>query len=128
MKRLLGKSALITGAGRGLGRAIALAFAAEGARLVLSYKDSAAAALKVVHEAHGLGVEALAIRADLAEAEEIDHLVSQSVDAFGGINVLVNNAGLFSTRTLLETSDELWERLLAVNLTAPFRCARALAP
>ena len=126
--RLVGKNALITGAGRGLGRAIALAFAAEGANLALSYNASAEGAQEVVRQAEALGVRALAVRADLAEGSQVALLAATTLEAFGRVDVLVNNAGRFSARPLQETSDELWERLLAINLTAPFRCARALAP
>jgi 3-oxoacyl-[acyl-carrier protein] reductase len=126
--RLAGKNALITGAGRGLGRAIALAFAAEGANLALSYNASAEGAQETVRRAEALGVRALAVRADLTERSQIALLAATTLEAFGRLDVLVNNAGQFSAKPLQETSDELWERLLAINLTAPFRCARALAP
>jgi 3-oxoacyl-[acyl-carrier protein] reductase len=128
MQRLAGKNALVTGAGRGLGRAIALAFAAEGANVALSYEASKAGAESVAREAERLGVRALAVRADLARREDVTALVSTALEVFGGLDVLVNNAGLFSARPLLETDDELWDRLLAVNLTAPFLCSRAVAP
>jgi NAD(P)-dependent dehydrogenase (short-subunit alcohol dehydrogenase family) len=128
MRRLAGKSALITGAGRGLGRAIALAFAAEGANVALSFATSADGAQSAAREAERLGVRALAVRADLADPAQISELAAAALEAFGRLDVLVNNAGLFSAKPFLETSDELWERLLTVNLSAPFRCARALVP
>ena len=128
MRRLAGKNALITGAGRGLGQAIALAFAAEGANLALSFAGSAEGARSAVREAARLGVRAVAARADLADPAQISELAAAALEAFGRLDVLVNNAGLFSAKPFLETSDELWERLLTVNLSAPFRCARALVP
>jgi 3-oxoacyl-[acyl-carrier protein] reductase len=128
MQQLAGKNALITGAGRGLGRAIALAFAAEGANVALSFNKSAAGAADTVRQAEGLGVRALALRADLGKSSEVAGLAAAALETLGRLDVLVNNAGLFSAASLLDTSQELWERLLAVNLSAPFRCAQAVAP
>jgi 3-oxoacyl-[acyl-carrier protein] reductase len=128
MQRLAGKNALITGAGRGVGRAIALAFAAEGANVALSFNKSAAGAADTVRQAEALGVRALALRADLGKSSEVTGLAAAALETLGSLDVLVNNAGLFSAASLLDTSQELWERLLAVNLSAPFRCAQAVAP
>src|SRR6478672_36991 len=128
MRRLVGKNALITGGGRGLGRSIALAFAAEGASLALSFEASEAGARATVREAERLGARALALRADLADRAQIEALATATLEVFGRLDILLNTAALFSPRPFLETSDELWERLLAINLTAPFRCARAFVP
>lgn len=128
MQRLLGKKILITGGGRGLGRAIALACAAEGASIALSYAASAAGAGATVREIEQLGSTALALRADLAERDQIAALASQALAALGQIDVLVNNAGELSTASLLKTDPATWDRLLAVNLTAPFLLSQALAP
>ena len=127
MRRLAGKSALITGGGRGLGRAIALAFAAEGADVAVSFAASASGAAEVVELATARGVRAQAIEADLADRAQVTALVERALDGFGRINLLVNNAGLFSQGPLQETDPELWDRLLAVNLTAPFLICRAIA-
>src|SRR5439155_21173822 len=108
MKRLVGKSALVTGAGRGLGRAIALAFAVAGASLVLTYLASMSGAQEVVREARRLGVEAQAIRADLAQPDDIARLSEAAISSVSRLAILVNNAGLFSRKRLLDTSDELW--------------------
>jgi 3-oxoacyl-[acyl-carrier protein] reductase len=128
MRRLLGKRCLITGGGRGLGRAIALAFAAEGASLAISYDQSAAGARATVGEAEARGAQAVALRADLSRRAEAAGLVEAALAALGGLDVLVNNAGLFSQKPFLETDDSLWDRILAVNLTAPFVLTRAAAP
>ena len=128
MRRLLGKHALITGGGRGLGRAIALAFAAEGAALAISYARSAAGARAVAREAEQLGARATALHADLADRAQVAALATDALGALGRIDVLVNNAGIFDASPFRETSDELWDRLLAVNLTAPFLLSRALVP
>jgi 3-oxoacyl-[acyl-carrier protein] reductase len=128
MQRLAGKNALITGGGRGLGQAIALAFAAEGANLVVTFNASAVGAQETVRRAEDLGVRAAAVRADLADRSEIEALAVEALRIFDSLDVLVNNAGLFSAKPFLETDDQLWDRLLAVNLTAPFRLAGALVP
>ena len=128
MQRLLGKKILITGGGRGLGRAIALACAAEGASIALSYAASVAGVRATVREIEQLGSTALALRADLAERDQTAALASQALAALGQIDVLVNNAGAFSAAPLLKTDPATWDRLLAVNLTAPFLLSQALAP
>ena len=128
MQRLSGKNALITGGGRGIGRAIALAFAAEGANLVLSFNASAAGAQETVRRAEEIGRRAVALRADLADRSQIDALATAALATFDRLDMLVNNAGHFSAKPFLQTSDELWDQLLATNLTAPFRLTRAVAP
>ena len=128
MQRLAGKHILVTGGGRGLGQAVALAYAVEGAHVAVSYAGSADGAEATVRQAEAHGVRALALRADLSQRIEVAALVEAALSAFGRLDVLVNNAGLFSPKPLLETDDALWDRLLAVNLTAPFLCIRAAAP
>jgi 3-oxoacyl-[acyl-carrier protein] reductase len=127
MDLLSGKNLLVTGAGRGLGRAIALAFASEGANVALSFERSAAGAEQTVREAQTYGVAALATRADLLDRAQISALVAATLEAFGRLDLLINNAGRFSSKPLLETTDELWDQLLAVNLTASFLISRAVA-
>lgn len=128
MQRLAGKCALITGGGRGLGRAIALAFAAEGANLAISFNRSAAGAEGVVGEAKGRGVRALGLPADLTDRAQIVILAQETLAAFGRIDLLVNNAAGFSAAPFGETDEAAWDRLLALNLTAPFLLARACVP
>ena len=128
MQRLAGKNALITGGGRGLGQAIALAFAAEGANLVLSFNASATGARETVRRAEAFGVRAVSVRADLADRSQIEALAAKALGIFDRLDLVVNNAGRFSSKPFLETDDELWERLLAVNLSGPFHLARAVAP
>jgi 3-oxoacyl-[acyl-carrier protein] reductase len=128
MQRLRGKRCLITGGGRGLGRAIALAFAAEGASLVVSYAQSVDGARETVRAAEARGVRAVALPADLRQKAQAAGLVGAATAALGGLDILVNNAAIFSQKPLLETDDALWDEILAINLTAPFVCARAAAP
>ncbi len=128
MPRLVGKCALITGGGRGLGRAIASAFAAEGAHLAISFDRSGTGAEEVVREAEGFGVRAVAVRADLTDHAQIVTLAAEALATLGRIDLLVNNSGAFSAAPFTATDEALWNRLLALNLTAPFLLARACVP
>ena len=126
--RLDDKVALVTGASSGIGYAIALAFAEAGASVAVhGHRHMAAAealADRITHE----GGKAIAVQADLTRAEEVDRLVRSVVDAFDGIDVAVNNAGSYQMASLEETTDEIWERHLAVNTTSVFYCIRRVVP
>jgi 3-oxoacyl-[acyl-carrier protein] reductase len=124
--RLRGKAAVVTGATRGIGRAIALAFAREGADLVVSGRDRAAGRT-VCGEVAALGRRAVWHAADLADAAAARGVVEAALAAFGRVDVLVNNAGLFQRRPALELTEADWDRLLDVNLKAAFFCAQAAA-
>ncbi len=123
----LGKVALVTGAARRVGRAIALALAREGAHVVVHYHTSAEAAWEVVEKIKGLSVEALALQADLTRADEIAGLVDRAVSRFGRIDILVNSAASFLRRPFLELTEEEWEEVLRLNLTAPFLLSQRVA-
>lgn len=125
--RLAGKVALVTGAGRGIGRAIALAFAAEGASVVMNYLHSAAGAEEAVREAEALGVRALAVRADVSQAQEVAEMVNRALAEFGKLDILVNNAAVFSQAPLFSVTEELWDRIVGVNLKGVFLCSQAAA-
>jgi 3-oxoacyl-[acyl-carrier protein] reductase len=92
--RLSGKTALVTGSSRGVGKAIAVAFAREGARVMVNYTSNEKAAMEVVEEIQKLGGQAQAFKADVAKKADAEAIVQATVDAFGGIDILVNNAGL----------------------------------
>lgn len=122
---LEGKLALITGGGRGIGRAIALQFAAEGAELVLSART----AQQVDQVAKEAGVRSLAIDCDVSKPENVRHLFSALHEKFGrGPDILVNNAGIAESATIIKTDDDLWDRHLAINLSGTFYCTRAALP
>ncbi len=127
--KLQGKSALITGATKGIGRAIALAFAAEGATLAASGRNEAELD-SLRREAEQLGVQCVTVAADLAEAGAAAHLWDRAVAELGDIDILVNNAGLGSSadpQPVVDYDDDFWQRLLFVNLTVPYLlCKRAL--
>jgi NAD(P)-dependent dehydrogenase (short-subunit alcohol dehydrogenase family) len=127
MRRIRGKTALVTGAASGIGRAIALRLADEGARLYLV--DINVGALSgVVAEAKARGVEALARHCDVGEPRLITAAVQHVLDHWGGVDILVNNAGITYYGVTARMSAEHWDRLLAVNLHAPIQFARELLP
>lgn len=126
--KLTNKIALVTGAGRGIGKAIALIFAREGADLVICSRTEAEIEA-TAHLIHSLGRRALAIKADVSNEEEVRVLVARAMAEFGRIDILVNNAGgAGSPKPLLETGLKEWNQILAINLTGTFLCSKAVAP
>lgn len=124
--RLSGKTAIVTGARRGIGRAIALALAREGANVVvsdISQKDCQ----KVVDEIEGMGRRGLALKCDVSSTDDVEDMVKRTVAEFGRVDILVNNAGILSFKPFLELTDEDWDKTLNVNLKGQFLCARAVA-
>jgi len=126
-RRFSGKVALVTGAGRGLGRAIAKALAQEGAALVLNYHESADGARETAEEAARLGVRAVPVRADVSRSSEVRILFAEAHRTFGRLDILVNNAGVFSRAPLLDVTEALWDHVLGINLKGAFLCAQAAA-
>jgi NAD(P)-dependent dehydrogenase (short-subunit alcohol dehydrogenase family) len=125
---LANRSVIVTGAGSGIGRAAALRFAREGAR-VLAADLNAEAANSLVDEIKAAGGIAVSVTGDLADQSVVDQVVKTAVDAFGGIEVLVNNAGIMDRMSACaDVSDTEWERVIRVNLTAPFLLTRAVLP
>jgi len=124
---LRGASALVTGAGRGIGRAVALALARAGTR-VTGVARSRDELESLVGEARAAGAEALAYVGDLRERVVCDGAVAAAVKAHGRLQILVNNAGVGAPAPLAEMSDELWNEIMTVNLTAVFRLTRAALP
>jgi NAD(P)-dependent dehydrogenase (short-subunit alcohol dehydrogenase family) len=125
--RLGGKVALVTGAQQGIGRAIALAFAREGADVGVNYLDDRNAAEKVVQEVRGAGRRAVLVQADVAQASGIDAMIAKIVGELGGLDVLVNNAGVYPRVPFLEMRERDWDLVLDVNLKGGFFCAQAAA-
>ena len=127
---LSGKCAIVTGSAVGVGRATALALAKRGANVVVNYSRSEEEARDTVAQVEALGAKALLVRADVSNDAEVRAMIAAAVDAFGGVNVLVNNAGttaFVNFADLEGMTEELWDRILAVNLKGPFFCARAAA-
>jgi 3-oxoacyl-[acyl-carrier protein] reductase len=119
--------ALVTGASRGIGAAIAVRLARDGLNIALTYQKSEAAAQAVVERIRALGVEVLAVRIDAADPHEPAQAIDLAVERFGRLDVLVNNAGIYETASLLEATDEQFERAFAVNVRSTFLAARAAA-
>lgn len=125
---LEGRTAVITGASQGLGKALALAFAGEGASLVINSR-SEESIRPVAKEAEKLGAEVLAVPADVSKAADVEKLVEAAVDRFGEIDVLVNNAGLLGPRVqILDYPEDEWRSVLEANLTGPYLVSKAAIP
>jgi len=125
MGRLEGRAALVTGASGGLGQAIAVALAAEGAAVAVHYAVRRAQAEEVVAAIVGRGGRALALQGDLVDPQTPERLVEATREGLGGLHILVNNAGVARDTLILRMKDEEWETVLATDLTAAFRCIRA---
>ena len=118
--RLQGKTAIVTGGSRGIGKAIALKLAKEGANIVVNYTRSADKAEAVVAELKELGVEALAVQADVSQAEDVKNLLDATTKSFDSIDILVNNAGITKDNLLIRMKDEEWDDVLNINLKGAF--------
>jgi len=123
--RLDGKVAIITGAGRGIGRAIALVLAREGADVVVNDVDSFSAEA-TASEVRAMGRRALSITADVSVKEEVIKMVEIAIKAFGKIDILVNNAGIFSSIPLEDITEENWDKTMKINLKSVFLCSQAV--
>lgn len=123
--RFEGKVALVTGASRGIGRAIALALAAEGADVAVNYAGSEAAAKEVAAEIEAMGRKAFVIQADIASTEASTAMIDAVVKEFGRIDVLVNNAGITRDGLLMRMKEEDWDAVITTNLKGVFNCTKA---
>src|SRR5215470_15377997 len=126
--KLSGKVALVTGAGKRLGRAVALRLASEGADVAVHYHRSEGEAKEVVAEIEKLGRRAVAMKAELTSVEEIRALVQRVAHEFGRIDVLVNSAANFLPSSVISTTEEIWDASLDTNVKGPFFLAQAAAP
>ena len=125
MHKLQGKVAVVTGASRGIGRAIALKLAEEGAKIVVNYSGSQAKAEEVVASIQANGGEAIAIQASVSIAEEVTSLMDAAVKTFGSLDILVNNAGITRDNLLMRMKEDEWDDVLDTNLKGVFLCTKA---
>ena len=125
---LKGKCAIITGASRGLGKAIALKFASLGANIVLNYRSSEKEAMDVENEIKEMGVEVLSIKGDISKLDEVENLVSLAKEKFGNIDIMVNNAGITKDTLILRMKEEDFDSVIDVNLKGVFNCLKSITP
>jgi NAD(P)-dependent dehydrogenase (short-subunit alcohol dehydrogenase family) len=123
---LRGRVALVTGAARGIGKAIALALAQAGADVAVNYREREADALMVADALRSLGRRTMTVRADVSDSSAVKSMVGAIASELGGVDVLVNNAGVAESAPFLKTEPAVWDRHLAVNVTGPFLIARAV--
>jgi NAD(P)-dependent dehydrogenase (short-subunit alcohol dehydrogenase family) len=125
---LKGKTALVTGAARGVGREIALSLAAEGTNIAVNYRNSGREADTLVSEIAAKGVKAKAFKADVADFAAVKAMVDEVAKNFGGVNILINNAGLALRQRFIETKPEDWHRQIDACLYGAIHCCYAVAP
>ncbi|KAA0966543.1 3-oxoacyl-[acyl-carrier-protein] reductase [Sporosarcina sp. ANT_H38] len=126
MGRFDGKSAIVTGASRGIGREIALLLAKEGARVAVNYsgsKDKADDVVKLITESGG---DAFAIQADVSDAEDVKNMVDKTLEMFGSIDILVNNAGITRDNLLMRMKEDEWDDVININLKGVFLCTKGV--
>ena len=126
--RLKDQVAIITGSSRGIGKSVAEVFAREGAKIVVNYNTSENGALAVVNEIQKKGGQAIPVRADVSNVEDVKRLVKTSVDKFGRIDILVNNAGVMFVDDFLEAKEEAWDKTMDINLKGAYLCSKEVAP
>lgn len=128
MVQLNGKVAIVTGGAKGIGKAITVALAQEGAKVVINYNSSKEAAENLVNELGKEGHDVYAVQADVSKVEDANRLVEETVNHFGKVDILVNNAGITRDRTFKKLNREDWERVIDVNLSSVFNTTSAVLP
>jgi len=125
--RLKDKKAIVTGAGRGIGTAVALAFAREGADVLVNYHSNDTAAREVVESIQQVGRKAVAVKTDVSKYQDVREMVERAVEELGEVDILVNNAGISQPSMLLKMSEESWDRVIHIHLKGTFNCTQAAA-
>jgi len=125
--KLKDKVALVTGSSRGVGKAVALGFAREGAAVVINYTSNRAAAEQTVDAIRETGAAAVAVQADVADKAQVEHLIGQAADTFGRLDILVNNAGFTRPALMLKMTEAQWDQVVYIHLKGAFLCTQAAA-
>ena len=125
--RLQGKTAIVTGAGTGIGQAIAVAFARDGASVVVDYVGDESVAKDTTGQIEAIGGKCLSVAADISNPDQVSSLIHQCIQAFGKLDIFVNNAGIEKKFAFVDYPLEEWQKIVAVNLTGPFLCSQAAA-
>lgn len=123
--KLKDKIALVTGSSRGVGRAVALGFAKQGANVVVNYTSNENAANEVVETIQSMGGKAIAVKADVAQKTEVENLVNSAIDTFGRLDILVNNAGFTRPSMMIKMTEDQWDQVVDIHLKGAFLCAQA---
>ncbi|MBW2623814.1 MAG: 3-oxoacyl-ACP reductase FabG [Deltaproteobacteria bacterium] len=125
--RLEGKAAIVTGSGRGIGRAIAIKYAQEGADVLVNYTRNPKTAEETAQEIEKLGRQTVIVKADVANKEDCENMVKAAIDKFGKVDILVNNAGISNPGMLLKMPEEKWDQVVDIHLKGAFLCSQAAA-
>jgi len=128
MRSLYGQTALVTGASRGIGRAIAKELASNGANLIINYNQHEKEAMDLLDEIISLGRKAICIKANVSVQAEVEEMVKKAIASFGTLEILVNNAGITADKTIKNMSPEYWDNVIRVNLYGVYYCTRAVLP
>ncbi|MEW6114326.1 MAG: 3-oxoacyl-ACP reductase family protein, partial [Thermodesulfobacteriota bacterium] len=126
--KLAGRAAVVTGSSRGVGRTVALAFAQEGADVLVNYTASEGPALEVVEQIRAMGRKSLAVRADVASRSDVEKMMAAAKEYFGRLDILVNNAGFTRPAMLNKMSEAEWDAVVDAHLKGPFLCVQAAFP
>ena len=126
--KLSGQVAIVTGASRGIGYAIAKRFSEEGAIVVINYKNSESEARHLLREMKAAGRDGMMLRADVSDSGQVRRMVKVVTKKYGRVDILVNNAGVMFTETFLDAGEDVWDQTIDVNLKGAYLCSRAVAP
>lgn len=126
--RLQGKVALVTGAARGIGNAISKLYVKEGAKIAINYNKSEREAIALAEEMEKISKDILLVKADVSKVNEVKEMVQKTVERFGRIDVLVNNAGILVPEVFLESTEDTWDRTMDINLKGAYLCSKEVAP
>ena len=125
---IMSKTVVITGASRGIGRECARLFAQKGYNVVINYNNSEEKAKSLCDELNSQGLSAVAVKADVSNSSQAKELIDKTIETFGSVDVLVNNAGIGEQRLITDVTDEIWDKMIGVNLNGVFYCTRQALP